>query len=188
MINKVRYASALIALLAFPLTAMPALSQTVEATPIPMPPKPDFTSMQFLVGTWSCTDKSSRRPAPAQSTLTYALDPEGYWIVANGTLAPTSWFPQGGKTVDRITYDPVTKRWVDVMTDNGGGYDISMSPGGWQNGKIVWHDVSFSNYPDITSTNDNTITKVSDRQTTSASSFKTASGKTVTVTGTCTKQ
>jgi predicted heme/steroid binding protein len=171
----------------FALTASIASAQTIEATPIPKPPKPDFSAWKFYVGTWSCEDKSSRRPAPYKWTNTWALDDTGYWLTGKSTYKGAPWFPYPGSTEDLITYDADTGRWIDVTYGSLGAYDLSESKG-WAGGKIVWHDLAFAKGKDVATQTDNTITKVSDTKTTLYSGFTTVKGKTVTVNGTCLKQ
>ncbi|MGC1380458.1 MAG: hypothetical protein WA814_05490, partial [Candidatus Baltobacteraceae bacterium] len=48
-------------LMATGVTAFAAGTQ-VEGTPVPMRPKPDLSTMNYLIGTWTCSDLSSRRP------------------------------------------------------------------------------------------------------------------------------
>jgi hypothetical protein len=175
-----------VAALAAPVAALPALGQ-VESTPIPAPVKPNFSSLNFLIGTWTCTTKSSRRPAPFQTVSTYTADPSGYWIDETSTTKPISWVPTAITIEDRITYDADTKRWADVSYGTGGIYGLSFSSG-WNGTSITWHDVSFAPTADISSQTDTTMTKVSDTKTTSSSAFTEAkSGRTVTVTSTCTR-
>jgi hypothetical protein len=159
----------------------------VESTPVPLPKKPNFSSMAFMVGTWSCSTKSSRRPAPFVTISTYSMDPTGYWIDETSTTNPNSWIPQKFVVTDKITYDSDAHRWADVSYGAGGSYGLSFA-NGWSGNKIVWHDVSFAPGPDISSQTDNTITKVSDTKVTSMSSFtETKTGRRVTVSGICTK-
>jgi len=160
----------------------------VESTPIPAPQKPNFSSMAFLVGTWSCSTKSARRPAPYMTTSTYAMDSTGYWLEETSTTSTTSWINRKLSTWDKYTYDSDTHRWVDVSYGDGGAYGLSFSKG-WVGNKMVWHDVSFAAGPDIASQTDNTIVKVSPTKWTSSSSFtETKTGRKVAVTGVCTKQ
>lgn len=159
----------------------------VESTPIPAPMKPNFSSMDFMIGTWTCSTKSARRPAPYVTTVTYAKDAGGYWIDVTSTTAATSWISRKLTVNDKITYDGDTKRWVDVLYGDGGAYGLSFSSG-WNGNKMSWRDVSFSAGPDISAQTDNVVTKVSDTKMTSASSFTEAkSGRHVAVTGVCTK-
>jgi len=171
-------------------TAIPSyvLAQ-VESTPIPAPKKPNFSSLQFLVGSWSCSTKSARRPAPYLSTVTYALDSTGWWLEETTTTTPTKWFPTQSKLVsyDKVTYDSDTHRWVDVSYNNLGGYDLSVSSG-WNGNKLVWHSLAFAPTADISAQTDSTNTKVSATKTTFSSSFTEAkTGRVVAVTGVCTK-
>ncbi|MGB8908488.1 MAG: hypothetical protein WCC84_07035 [Candidatus Cybelea sp.] len=165
-----------------------ALAQ-VESTPIPNPGKPNFSPMQFMIGTWSCSIKSARRPAAYTLTATYAVDPGGWWINQTTVTNPMKWFATQTKltSYDRITYDATTHRWVDVLYDNQGGYGLSFAKG-WNANKIVWHDVSFAPTSDISGQTDTAVTKVSDTKMTSSSSFTEAkTGRVISVTGICTK-
>ena len=162
----------------------------VESTPIPNPGKPNFSSMQYMVGTWNCSIKSSRRPAAYTTTVTYTMDPTGRWIDQTSVTKPMKWFASQANLVayDKITYDATTNRWVDVNYDKQGGYGLSFASG-WNGDKIVWHDVSFAPTTDIKSQTDTTVTKASDTKMTSSSSFTEAkTGRVVSVTGVCTKQ
>jgi hypothetical protein len=159
----------------------------VESTPIPAPHKPDFSSVSFMVGTWTCMSKSSRRPRAFTTISTYSLDPTGYWMNETSTTPKTSWVPTALRGWDKITYDSDAKRWVDVSYNDGGGYGLAFSKG-WSGGQIVWHDITFAPGPDINSQTDITTTKVSATKMTSTSSFtETKTGRRVTVTATCLK-
>jgi hypothetical protein len=174
------------AALAATLIPLSALAQ-VESTPIPAPPKPNFSSLSFMLGTWTCKTKSSRRPSAYVTVSTYTLDPTGYWISETSTVNPASWIARKLTTYDKITYDSDTKRWVDVSYGDGGAYGLSFSKG-WNGSQMAWHDVSFAPSPDIASQTDITTTKVSDSKTISTSSFTEAkTGRHVSVTTTCTK-
>ncbi|HEY1882076.1 MAG TPA: hypothetical protein VGG51_03420 [Candidatus Cybelea sp.] len=162
-------------------------SAQVESTPIPAPNKPNFSSEEFLLGNWTCKTKSARRPAVYVTTSTYTLDPTGYWINQTSTTAKTSWVSKQLTTMDRITYDSDSKRWVDVSWGDGGAYGLAFSKG-WVGDQIVWHDVSFAPGPDISAQTDTTTTKVSPTKLTSTSSFtETKTGRHVSVSTVCTK-
>lgn len=163
-----------------------AVLAQVESTPIPTPPKPDFSKMTFLMGNWQCSTKSARRPAAYQTTSTATVSPDGYWMVTKATTHKTLWMNSDVHSVDYVTYDPSTSRWVDISTDDGGGYNVSTSPG-WNGDTITWTDMVITKTNATASTNPTTITKVSNTKTTSSSSFKEPSGRVVSVTSTCTK-
>lgn len=173
-------------LAALGMTASAALAQTEESTPAPRPAKPNFTAFQFMLGTWSCATKSARRPSAYHTTQTWTMDASGYWLVGKQTTQSMPWFPYTNSGEDRITYDADTGRWIDVYEGDFGGYDLTSSKG-WNGGTIVWHDLSFASGKDVTTQSDTTITKVSPTKMTSTSTFGTAKGRTVGVTGTCTK-
>jgi hypothetical protein len=159
----------------------------VESTPIPAPHKPDFSSVSFMAGTWTCKSKSSRRPAAFTTITTYTMDPTGYWMNQISTTPKTSWVPVQLRTWDKITYDSDTKRWVDVSYGDGGAYGLSVSKG-WNGSEIVWHDVSFAAGPDVNTQTDITTTKISATKMTSSSAFtETKTGRHVSVTTICVK-
>ena len=163
-----------------------ALAQ-VESTPIPAPKKPNFAPMSYLVGSWTCTTKSARRPSAFVTTSTYTMDPSGSWINETSTVTPTKWIPVRITTIDKITYDSDTHRWVDVTLGPQNGYALAFS-NGWNGNQMSWHDVSFAPTADIKSQTDNMVTKVSATKMTTSSSFTEAgSGRVVSVTGVCTK-
>ncbi len=173
---------------AFMLASAGAFAQTpnIESTPIPAAAKPDFSKMMFLSGTWNCSIMSARRPTPYKTTSTATVSPDGYWLVTRTTTHPAAWIPRELQGEDRITYDPSTSRWVDIATDEEGGYDLSTSPG-WNGNEIVWTDIAYPQSNATAANNPTTVTKVSDTQTRSVSSFKEPSGRVVSVTSTCTK-
>jgi hypothetical protein len=162
------------------------IAQTMESTPAPKPAKPNFSAYAFMVGTWACSTKSARRPAPYETTMTYAMDPSGYWLIGKSTTKAVPWFPYENSGEDQITYDGDTGRWIDTFTGDFGGYDLSESKG-WQGNTIVWHDLAFARGKDVASQTNFTITKVSASKMTSALTFTTVKGRSVGVRGTCTK-
>jgi hypothetical protein len=177
-------------LAAIVLAALPFYaSAQVESTPIPQPGKPNFSSMSFMIGTWTCSIKSARRPAAYIVTSTYSADPNGWYIDETSVTSPMKWFATQTKLTayDKITYDSTTHRWADVTYDNQGGYGLSFSSG-WNGDKITWHDVSFAPTADIKSQTDTSLTKVSNTKVTGTSSFTEAkTGRVVSVTSVCTK-
>ena len=168
--------------------AAPSLAGAqVESTPIPAPGKPNFSAMNFLIGTWTCSTKSSRRPAAYSMVSTYTMDPTGYWIEETSTTNKTSWSPKL-TIMDKYTYDPDTHRWADVTYGDQGTFGLAFSSG-WDGSKIIWHDVSFAPGPNVTAQSNVTNTKVSDGKYTTASTFtETKTSRVVSVTGVCTKR
>lgn len=162
-----------------------AASPGIETTPIPTNAKPDWSSMKFLLGTWNCSSKSSRRAAAYATTTSPSMDSTGYWMVTKSHTPSTSW-AVGGESVDQVTYDPIQHRWVDVYTDDQGNYDVTFSPG-WKGNTIVWTDALFAPGPDIVAATPVTVTKVSDTKTTAHNTFTEKSGTVRTVDTTCTK-
>jgi hypothetical protein len=163
-----------------------AVLAQVESTPIPMTPKPDFSKMRFLMGAWTCSTKSSRRPSAYTTTSNATMSSDGYWLVTRSTTPKLSWTTGSLHTQDMLTYDASTNRWIDIGTDNTGGYNVSTSPG-WNGNRIIWTDMVITKTNATASTNPTTITKLSDTKTMSKSSFREPSGRLITVTTTCSK-
>lgn len=167
--------------------ALAASSPTIESTPAPKPAKPDFSAMMFLNGSWTCSTKSARRPAPYITTNTTSIDPSGYWQVTKSTVKAMAWFPYPTQGTDWVTYDSSTNRWVDVFQGDFGGYGVSTSPG-WSGDSSTWTDALFKPGTDIIAEKPVVTTKNSATKTTSISSFQEkSSGRWIDVTTVCTK-
>ncbi len=161
-----------------------ALAQNppVEGTPIPTAPKPDWSAVQYLIGTWNCTDISSRRPGPFDITTSYAMDPTGYWLIKTEKIHKASWIPSEFTNVSRITYDNNAKRWVRILTGDAGAYAVSTSPD-----RTAFTYVIQREAPDVSSYAPEVYTKVSNTKRTMTSSFTEKTGRVVHVTETCNK-
>jgi len=170
--------------------AIPSLAGAqVESTPIPQTPKPNLSPLSYLVGTWSCSTQSARRPAPFKTTVTYVMEPTGYWINEKSVTEPMSWFPAGLTSYDKITYDPQEKHWIDLSYDERGGYGYSVSQPGSRGDKVVWHGMTgVTGNPSIATNSDTTMMHDGNSKLTSSSSFTEKSGRNVSVVSTCTKQ
>jgi hypothetical protein len=83
---------------------------------------------------------------------------------------------------DRITFNPLTKQWVDLYSDSLGVYNISTSPG-WIGSTAVW-TTTLSNDG---STGKSTETKVSDTETHFVYAVRDKSGKPRGAAGICKK-
>ena len=163
-----------------------AATPSVEGTPVPTPPKPDFSSMQFLIGTWTCTDMSSRRPGPFTTTQTYTMDPSGYWIVREDVIHKASWIPQEVRSTTKYTWDAGAKAWVRITTGQFGGYSVATAPMP-QGQQKTYTYVAQTKTPDIASYAPEVYTAVSPTKKTMTTSFTETSGRVVNVTETCTK-
>lgn len=168
------------------LLAALALLGATEATPIPLDPRPDFSSMQYQVGNWNCMVDSSRRPRPFQQSATTSMSPDGYWLVTLTVTPPVPWNAATVTNTDYVTYDPTTSQWIDISMDDHGAYDGSTSAG-WTGNSIVWTEKMYQKLHGLTSAHQRTFTKVNDTKTVVQQVFAEASGKRVTVTTTCTK-
>jgi hypothetical protein len=170
-------------------TDSPAPSATAppKAPSFPLPPKPDFSSMRFLLGTWSCGFRSERRGTEvSHQTVTYTMAPDGYFLKFVTKAPKVSYTATGFTTTDWITYDARAGRWIDITIGTYGAYGYSTSTG-WEHGHILWGADSFLPDGDSTSTTGTLMTKVSDTKVTSAGAFTTSAGLLNRVSGTCVK-
>jgi hypothetical protein len=163
-------------------SAAPLVSVAAPApapTPVPMT-KPDFSSVNFLVGTWSCTQQLRGKTRPETDVTSVGMD--GMWLVTQTTAPPFDQYRTYTINGTQYTgYDPNAKMWIQTGVDNGGGYGIQTSPG-WQGSAFTWT----GKYPDGSSSTD-LITKVSDTQYTDANSVTDPQGKTTNMMITCKK-
>jgi hypothetical protein len=167
-----------IALLAYGSTAR---AQMAAPTPVP-DPKPDFSSMMFSIGTWNC--QSTARGSSRPDTIVYSMDYDGRWMKGHDVAPPFDKYRTRAIVSDTwMTYNPVTKEWVQTSIDNFGGYGISTSPG-WKGNQMTWTATAT---PDG-STGSDTFTKDSDTKTTDVATYKDKNGKLgPTTTTVCTK-
>jgi hypothetical protein len=172
------------ALLAIGLSATPLVStaqMTTAAAPTPVPiPKPDFSPMNFLVGTWTCTQPL--RGKTRSETDVYTVSNDGMWLVDAATSPPFDQYRTVAQnTMTYMTYDPTIKQWVTTTYDNFGGYGLE-STSGWQGNVASWSGKGLDggSYSDV-------ITKVSDTETSDANTTTDPKGVVTTVTISCKK-
>ncbi|MGA8534294.1 MAG: hypothetical protein WB615_09335 [Candidatus Tumulicola sp.] len=170
------------ALFAFGMATAPLVSTAQPApapTPVPMA-RPDFSSMQFYVGTWSCTQPLRGKTRPETDVNSIGMD--GAWMVTQSTAPPFDQYRTYTINGTGYTgYDPTIKQWIQTGVDSGGGYGIGTSPG-WQGNTITWTGKGLDG-----STSTDVITKVSDTQTSDASTVTDPQGHATNITITCTK-
>jgi hypothetical protein len=166
--------------------AVSAAGVQVEGTPVPTRAKPDFSSMQFLIGTWTCSDLSSRRPGPFTITEVYSMDPAGYWIVRDDTTHKASWIPRDVHSQTKYTYDALARRWIRIAVGETGTYAVATATMPVGNKKTYSYVIQ-TKTPDIASYAPEVYLKVSDTKKTMTTSFTEISGRVVTVKETCTK-
>ncbi len=166
--------------------ALAAGTVTVEGTPAPTQPKPDFSGMKFLVGTWTCSDLSSRRPGAFTTTEVYSMDPSGYWLIRESTIHKASWIPREVHSETKYTWDAYAKRWVRVTTGDRGGYAVATAPMSSGNTRTYTYAIQ-SKAPDIASFEPEVMAKMSDTKKTMTTSFTETNGRVVNVKETCTK-
>ena len=170
------------ALIAIFSTVTLAAAQT--ATPVP-DVKTDWSSMKFLIGTWTCKtvqDTMGRGTGRTETDVnTMALD--GHYMLTNSTSKPFDKARTATLVGQSWTgYDGVKKQWYTFGISNFGGFGMSISPG-WNGNKMVWTDMYNSDAQPLGVT---TVTKVSNTKTTSTNVTKTAKG-TETSSDECTK-
>ncbi len=174
-----------IALLGLMFGPAAAQAQTPAAKPTPVPyVTPDFGSMKFFVGTWTCHGqvRGSDRP----NTIVYTLSSDNQWLRYHDNAPVFDAYRTRPIVTDGgITFDATAHKWVDVSTDDFGNYGITISDG-WNGNQIVWRDAT----PLSTVMNaSNSITKTSDTelQYVRLSTDK-KTHKTQRITSRCTKQ
>lgn len=172
--------SAIALMVAFAVVPSVSSAQPSPAyTPVPMQ-KPDFSSMMFLMGNWTCTQMLRGKKRPDMSTTTMGMD--GAWMVTQDSAPPFDQYRDytiNGTTY--TTYDPTIKQWVQIGVDSGGGYGTESSPG-WQGTSITWtgKGLDGSTFTDV-------VTKVSDTHYTDDNTTTDAQGKTTQTPSTCMK-
>lgn len=181
-----RISLALVLVLAATGATVFAAGVKIEGTPVPMRPRPDLSSMKFLIGTWTCSDLSSRRPGPFTTTEVYSVDPTGYWIIRDSTIHKASWVSKDLHSQTKYTYDAAAKRWVRITTGEQGAYAIATAAMPVNNHKTYTY-VLQTKAPDIASYAPEAFVKVSDAKKTMTTSFTETNGRVVTVKETCTK-
>lgn len=111
-----------------------------KAAPMAMPkPAPEIAAaFKAMGGTWRCdgiimggADMSTE--IKTKGTMKSKMDLDGFWIVASFSETKKGGF----KLVDYSSFEPTTKKWTRIMTDNMGGHEVTTSTG--MNGnKMVW--------------------------------------------------
>jgi hypothetical protein len=156
-----------------------AASPAPAATQVPMA-HPDFSSMMFLTGTWTCTQLLRGKQRPDTSTTTLGMN--GAWMVTQDTApAFDQYRTYAIQGTNYMTYDSSIKQWVQVGADSSGGYGTSSSPG-WQGNTITWTNKNLDG-----SSGSDVITKVSDSETNDDSTGTDSTGKVTKVAIHCTK-
>jgi hypothetical protein len=159
----------------------------VAATPIPRDPKPDFTSMRFLLGTWTCSISSSRRPRPFATDVSTTISRDGYWMLTRTVTPAVPWNPIVITNDDYITFDVTRNEWVDLAMDDYGAYEVSESRG-WTGNEIAWADVAAPKLHGMSANGPRVMSKSGERNTLTRESFIETSGRHVAVTTACVRR
>jgi hypothetical protein len=162
-----------------------SVSSVSSAAPDPAPtpvarPTPDFSSMMFLTGTWTCTQNLRGKTRPDTSTTTIGMD--GMWMVSQDTAPPFDQYRTYAITTTTYTgYDADLKQWIGIGVGSDGTYYLATSPG-WQGNTISWSSKGL----DGTTASD-VGTKVSDTEMSDAFTVTDPKGKVTNTTIHCTK-
>ncbi|MGZ3506353.1 MAG: hypothetical protein ACXVAW_17585 [Vulcanimicrobiaceae bacterium] len=162
--------------------ALPHSSRAATPAPTPVPlAHPDFSSMAFLEGTWTCHQQVRGKDRPDTSVTTVDLD--GQYMFTKDVAPPFDQYRTKAVTsYNYMTYNAKTHQWVTLGVDNFGGYFVASSPG-WSGNQMVTHVVMTQDG----STGMDTLTKISNTQTRDVGVGKDPTGKTVHSTITCSK-
>jgi hypothetical protein len=148
-------------------------------TPVPLT-KPDFSSMMFLTGTWTCSQQLRGKTRPDTSTTTVGMD--GMWMVSQDVAPPFDQYRTFAvNTTTYTSYDPTVKQWVAMGVGTDGTYYMASSPG-WQGNTITWSSKGLDG-----STVTDVGTKVSDSETSDAITFTDPKGKVTNISTHCKK-
>jgi len=157
----------------------------LAAQPTPVPnTTPDFSSMNFLLGTWHCQQTVAGRPNTRLETDTYTMAYDGWQMQDHQVSPPFDKYRTRDDVGDTwTTWDPTIKLWVSQTVDNFGAYGLATSPG-WVGSDATWTGTN----PDGT-TFRQVVTKASDTKYSYKTWGNNKKGEPVVVTGTgvCTK-
>ena len=160
---------------------------SIEKSPIPRDPRPDFSSMQFLVGTWDCSIASARRPRPFAAHQMTHFSPDGYWLITRTITDPVPWNPIRITNDEYVTYDKTTHRWIDMGMDDFGAYDVSASPG-FRSDAMTWTEIAYPKFHGVRANEPRIFRKLSDTETEQETALVETNGHRVEVTTTCNKR
>ncbi|HLW37687.1 MAG TPA: hypothetical protein VKR99_04610 [Candidatus Eremiobacteraceae bacterium] len=159
------------------------ISSASQPTPVPNM-APDFSSLNFLIGTWHCAQSIVGRPGIRTETDTYTMAYNG-WQMQDHTVSPPFDKARTRNVVgdNWTTWDPTIKLWINQTVDNFGAYGLATSPG-WVGKTMTWSGTN----PDGT-VGRSVNTKVSDTKIVYKNWGNTKKGQPQTLqsSGTCTK-
>ena len=113
------------------------IAMAAQPTPVPNTP-PNFTSMRFLLGTWSCRQTLAGRSGVRKETDTYTMAYDGWQMQDHSVSPPFDKYRNRDLVGDSfVTWDPTLKLWINQNVDNFGGYGLLTSPG-WVGNRITW--------------------------------------------------
>jgi len=112
----------------------------LAAQPTPVPnAAPNFSSMNFQIGTWHCDQSVIGRPGDRKSTDTFTMAYDGWQMQDHNISPPFDRFRTRDYVGDSwTTWDPTIKLWINQSVDNFGGYGLLTSPG-WTGNTLTWN-------------------------------------------------
>lgn len=115
----------------------------LAAQPTPVPnAAPDFSSMNFLLGTWHCNQTVAGRPGNRMETDTYTMAYDGWQMQDHTVSPPFDKYRSRNEVGDSwTTYDPSVKLWINQIVDNFGAYGLSTSSG-WVGANQTWSNTN----------------------------------------------
>jgi hypothetical protein len=157
----------------------------IAAVPTPVPnAAPDFSSLNFLLGTWQCHQNVPGRPGDRKETDTYSMSYDGWQMKDHAVSPPFDKYRTRDDVNDTYTtYDSMLKLWVSQTVGNFGEYGLASSPG-WVGSTMTWSGMGLDG-----TTFRGTVTKVSDSKYTYKNYGNTKKGGPISLqfSGYCTK-
>lgn len=159
------------------------IARAAQPTPVPNA-APDFSSFNWMMGTWHCTQSITGRPGTRMETDTYTMAYDGWQMQDHSVSPPFDKYRTRNEVGDAwTTYDPTVKLWTNQTVDNFGAYGLATSPG-WSGANITWSNTNLDGTQGRLM-----VTKMSNMKYSYKAWGNTARGGPMSVmgTGTCTK-
>jgi hypothetical protein len=136
------------------------------STPTPTPDiKPDWTSMQYQLGTWNCSKTGiPNRPGTSTSTVVNTMTLDDHWMLTHSVSPPFDAVrTKKSELVGYIGYERASQLWIFFGATNFGFWDFQTSPG-WRGDTITW-TVYNTSTGEPTIVGREILTKISDTET-----------------------
>lgn len=120
----------------WPLLPAAVSAATPDPTPTPLPVQhPDFSSMTFFTGTWSCMEEDDGKWTPHIARVSIGMN--GQWMIIED-IAPRA-DRNRPYAVNYMTHDASIKKWIELSVNDGGGYALASAPG-WVGNSMTWSE------------------------------------------------